>query len=859
MEIGPGTSIGGRYVVQHELGRGGFATVFAASHSTLGSTHALKVLHTSTSTLNQRLLSEGRAQAQLQHPNIVSVTDVVQLEEHVVLVMEFIDGPSLDALLAARRLTLGEVDLIVRALLSGVAAAHGRGLVHRDLKPANVLISCAGSQVQPKITDFGLVKVLDAEGAGLTASGVGMGTPAYMAPEQFTAASEVDERGDIYSLGCIFYELYSGRRATIADGVFQLALVAETGDRPSLSELAPETPPRLAALIEEALSPQPEDRPRSVAKMLERWTAASTSEADAHRTLTDLASGAGAASGRNPTNSTMTSLPVEEQATRSEPSRSGLWTAIAAVGVAVALVAVGVGSIDWRVPADLETTGEPRESSTPIVSDDPATQRIFERAIEHILNAEATLSKPLFAEVAEREPESAMALIWAATTTAPPTSFELAERARLLAVGDDPVSQLIRLKARSQAGDHDEEAWQTLMESHPELPFMHLFYSSNLRSADPHLMLAGADRYLAARPDQAAAHWQAARYRVNFGQFAESQAVIDNALELFPTSSGLLDLNVTIAALSADWPRVLVGVESALKFTVDDRRLRESQAVAHIHLGNHQAYGELRERLLRDAPFEDQVHTLGRFATTLISVGRPAEGFALYDRCIALAKEVDDAGQALIYVVGAAKLAIATNRFSQALEYVDSAVPLMSDPRVPQTQRDAGYTELLSIEAVGALYLDDRQRSERASKRLKSLDRDGRYGPVESHITNVDVALHELRRELYEPYAASKLREYEQRGLTVSLAMLALHHAAAESPDTVPWLERIFEPKKRIPAAPNTNFEVAALVTLAELGIPEQAERALAIYDDRWRDPEPDHPVAVRAEAARRRLSDGSR
>jgi len=308
MEIGHGANIGGRYLVQRELGRGGFATVFAATHTTLGSTHALKILHTATPTLSQRLLSEGRAQAQLQHPNIVAVTDVVQLEQHVVLVMEFIDGPSLDTVLSARRLSLGEIDLIVRALLSGVAAAHERGLVHRDLKPANVLISCAGAQVQPKITDFGLVKVLDADGAGLTASGVGMGTPAYMAPEQFTAASAVDERCDIYSLGCILYELCSGRRATIGDGVFQLALIAETADRPALSELSPETPPRLVALIEQTLSPQPDHRPGSVAEMLERWTAASTSEPDAHRTLADLAAGAAAVFARQPTNSTLTSL-----------------------------------------------------------------------------------------------------------------------------------------------------------------------------------------------------------------------------------------------------------------------------------------------------------------------------------------------------------------------------------------------------------------------------------------------------------------------------------------------------------------------------------------------------------------------
>jgi len=285
MEIGPGRTIGGRYLIQQELGRGGFAVVYAATHMSLGSTHALKVLHTATPSLSQRLLTEGRAQAQLRHPNIVSVTDVVELDGSVVLVMEYIDGPTLADVLATRTLSWGEIDLIVRGLLHGVAAAHQKELVHRDLKPANVLMAASGPQVQPKITDFGLVKMLDGAAGALTLSGVSMGTPAYMAPEQFGSASKVDERSDIYSLGCIVYELCCGRRASIGDRVFEIAQVAETASRPAVSELSPDTPPRIAALIEQALSPDPAHRPASAAKMLEKWRAGSTSDADAHRTL----------------------------------------------------------------------------------------------------------------------------------------------------------------------------------------------------------------------------------------------------------------------------------------------------------------------------------------------------------------------------------------------------------------------------------------------------------------------------------------------------------------------------------------------------------------------------------------------
>jgi len=290
MEFTPGLQIGGRYIVDRELGRGGFAAVFAARHVTLGSTHALKVLHTATPSQSQRLLSEGRAQAQLRHPNIVSVTDVVELDNHVVLVLEYIDGPTLEACCAARRLTIGEIDLVVRSLLLGIEAAHGLGLVHRDLKPANVLMDSAGSLILPKIADFGLVKMLDSTD-GQTATGMGMGTPAYMSPEQFTSASTVDERTDIYSLGAMLYELFTGRQASIGSTWYEIASIAETANRPSVIELAPETPPRLAALVEQALSPDQDERPRSVSDLLRRWNQAAVKDDSAHESLSRLLAG----------------------------------------------------------------------------------------------------------------------------------------------------------------------------------------------------------------------------------------------------------------------------------------------------------------------------------------------------------------------------------------------------------------------------------------------------------------------------------------------------------------------------------------------------------------------------------------
>jgi serine/threonine-protein kinase len=203
-----------RYRIEALIGQGGMAAVYKARHLTLESEHAIKVLFITAPLVRARLLREGRVQAQLRHPNIVSVTDVLEVQGAPALVMEFIDGPPLDAWLAENKPNLDQALWLFRGILRGISAAHERGVVHRDLKPANVLLAPRAEGFVPKVTDFGLVKsIAEQQVDGHTQTGMSLGTPEYMSPEQIRDASDTDQRADMWALGCILYELVCHRRA----------------------------------------------------------------------------------------------------------------------------------------------------------------------------------------------------------------------------------------------------------------------------------------------------------------------------------------------------------------------------------------------------------------------------------------------------------------------------------------------------------------------------------------------------------------------------------------------------------------------------------------------------------------------
>src|SRR5215471_16565538 len=205
----PGSLLAERYRIVALLGKGGMGEVYRADDLTLGQPVALKFLPeeaANNATLLERFRGEVRISRKVSHPNVCRVYDVGEVDGQTFFTMEYVDGEDLASLLRRiGRLPQDKAIEISRQLCAGLAAAHGKGVLHRDLKPANIMLDGRGQVV---ITDFGLAGVAD----NIRGNEVRSGTPAYMAPEQI-AGKEVTMRSDIYALGLVLYEVFTGKRA----------------------------------------------------------------------------------------------------------------------------------------------------------------------------------------------------------------------------------------------------------------------------------------------------------------------------------------------------------------------------------------------------------------------------------------------------------------------------------------------------------------------------------------------------------------------------------------------------------------------------------------------------------------------
>ena len=261
----PGTVLAGRYRVVGLLGRGGMGEVYRADDLKLGTPVALKFLPRGLADdpeRRERLLAEVRIARQIAHPNVCRVFDIGETIDDrrlQFLSMEYIDGEDLASLLRRiGRLPSDKALDISRQICAGLAAAHDRGVLHRDLKPANIMLDGRG---RVRITDFGLAVAADAERIEADASG----TPAYMAPEQFSAGPSV--RSDIYALGLVLYEIYTGKRAYTARTAAELRARKEQELPPAPSELIKDMNPSVERVILRAIARDPRARPASVAQV----------------------------------------------------------------------------------------------------------------------------------------------------------------------------------------------------------------------------------------------------------------------------------------------------------------------------------------------------------------------------------------------------------------------------------------------------------------------------------------------------------------------------------------------------------------------------------------------------------------
>jgi serine/threonine-protein kinase len=257
-----GSHVGGRYAVEEAIAKGGMALVYRVRHLELGSVHALKVLAIAGPDVKERLLQEGRVQARLRHPNIVAVTDVVDVGGLPGLVMELVDGPDLHAWRADADPTVEQVLDLFRGIVSAVAAAHERGLVHRDLKPGNVLVDRTREGLVPMVTDFGLARARErpVEAGILTGEGVPIGTPSFMAPEQIHDARNADERADIWALGGILYFLLAGRPAFQGRTVYEIMTRVSGGTYDRIELVRRDLPAPVREVIQRCLRVAPGER-----------------------------------------------------------------------------------------------------------------------------------------------------------------------------------------------------------------------------------------------------------------------------------------------------------------------------------------------------------------------------------------------------------------------------------------------------------------------------------------------------------------------------------------------------------------------------------------------------------------------
>ncbi len=271
--ISPGDQIGGRYEIVRVLGVGGTGAVFEARHMTIGRTVAIKLLLPELAqnpVVPQRFLQEARTANEVRHKNIVEVIDFGADNGRLYMVMEFLHGESLaDYILREAPVAPGPIIRILEPIMGALAAAHARGIVHRDVKPQNIFLQRTEGDDEPvpKLIDFGIAKRLAGGDVNLTSTGMILGTPAYMSPEQARADRTVTHAADQYSLGVIFYQALTGHIPYEADSYPALLIQIVSQPPVDILQRRPDLDPGLAAVVMRMLARAPSHRYASFADL----------------------------------------------------------------------------------------------------------------------------------------------------------------------------------------------------------------------------------------------------------------------------------------------------------------------------------------------------------------------------------------------------------------------------------------------------------------------------------------------------------------------------------------------------------------------------------------------------------------
>ncbi len=368
------------YAFLEKLGAGGMGEIYKARDARLNRIVAVKVLtpgRTRDPERRRRFIQEAQAASALNHPNIITIHDILPEGDTQYMVMEYVSGKTLHAMIAGGRLPVPQVLQIATQMANALAAAHAAGIIHRDLKPANVMVTSSGLV---KVLDFGLAKLTDPSGrlqsgdssqtqdpvtltaAPLTVEGSIMGTVNYMSPEQ-AEGMKVDARADIFSFGAVLYEMVTGQRAFDGDSGIQTLSAVLRDDVKPIRQFAPETPAELTDLIVRCLRKNPADRWQSmteVAAVLNRL-----------RALSDIApTPAPAASAIRGDLPASTASAVPTATAPKVGKKTGTKSVLLLAGTCAVLVALAIGGAWWQTHRQVPAT--PKAVAPLIASAPPA-------------------------------------------------------------------------------------------------------------------------------------------------------------------------------------------------------------------------------------------------------------------------------------------------------------------------------------------------------------------------------------------------------------------------------------------------------------------------------------------------------